>query len=165
MPSLATMPAQEEMTEASAARGGDARGNLPMGGREVFSSADDGDGVWARRVYPDSPAGPDRAAGSHLQPGHGLPVRRNAGPARPDCRAVRDRGRDGPARHERGQYERRTAGHFTYRIRTSAATIGRSSRCGVPWSVTTRGSRRSGPISRRTGPRRRSWAGTPSLGW
>ena len=51
------------------------------------------------------------------------------------------------------------------RTPTSAATTGRSSRCAGPWSVTTPGSRRSGPTSRRTGPRRRSWAGTRSSAW
>ena len=105
-------------------------------------------------VYPDPPAGRDRAAGAGLQPGHGLSVSRNAGPARPDCRAVRDRGRDDPAGHDgRPNTSSATAGPSTCRIPTSAATIGRSSRCGVPWWDTTRGSRRSGPTSRPTGPR------------
>src|SRR5260370_1268723 len=53
-----------------------------MGGRTVLSSTDDGDGVWTGRVYLDSSAGPDRAPGSNIQPGHRLPDCRNAGPAR-----------------------------------------------------------------------------------
>ena len=58
--------------------------------------------------------------------------------ARPDRRAVRDRGRAGPAGHDGGGVRaaaRRAA--LRLRTRTSAATSGRSSRCGVPWSVTT----------------------------
>ena len=56
----------------------------------------------------------DRAARAGLQPRHRLPVPRDAGAARPDRRALRDRGRAGPPRDDASPSTRRsTAGRST----------------------------------------------------
>ena len=61
---------------------GDAPERPALGGRAFGSQADDGDRVRCRGLLHHPHAGGDRAARPHLQPRHGLPVRRDAGAAR-----------------------------------------------------------------------------------
>ena len=58
--SLSVSVAEEEWTDVNSQVDGiDAAGDSGVGGRAISTSADDGDGVWCRRLCADSSSGRD----------------------------------------------------------------------------------------------------------